>query len=134
MRLDRAVELGQVAERQGELEVRIHMLRIACEHAACVGHSKLEQAALVVLLRTEGGFHQRRPGGERIAASVLARVRPSSAATRKGLLVTRFRLADPMDVQRLGPDHDQGESNARFRRNGSSKCRRPTKAVAWLPH
>ena len=67
MRLDRAVELAQVAERQGELEVRIHMLRIARERAARVGRGKLEQAALVVLLRTEGGFHQRRPGGERIA-------------------------------------------------------------------
>lgn len=136
MRLDRAVELTQVAERQGELEVRIQMLRIARARGA-VGHGKLEQRLL-------SSFCARKAASTTVARaasvsrSVLARVRPSSAATRKSpILVTRFRLAESMGVQRLGPDQGGQEphrSNARSRRNGSSKCRRPTNAVAWLPH
>jgi hypothetical protein len=132
MRLDRAVEL---AERQSELEVRIHMLRMA---RARVGRGKLEQRLL-------SSFCAQKAASTNVSGRRASRRRCLRGSDRvprprgNRPLVMRLCLAESMGVQRLGPDLEQGEqephrSNARSRRNGSSKCRRPTKAVAWLPH
>ena len=119
---DRVVQLGQLAERDRQLQLRIDLIGIERQGLLGIRRGQLEQGLLLRHRAEVGRLHQGCLGGEREALGAGHRPRQAGGPDHVAALVPRFGLAQPGRSDRRDRSDDQTEQN---------RQRRHRRCVSW---
>lgn len=109
MRAERVLQVGQLPERDRQLELGVDVVRIARERRPGIGRRLLDQGLLVHIGAEISGFHQHRPGGEREAFGARQRARQGGGAGHVALLVACLGLVQPSCGRRCDRSGDHAQ-------------------------